>query len=188
MLIGLLLCCSSLRPRPGRIGCSLLQHRLATTVGDHTAHDSNNNTDPYRSYPAIIACRISPALSAVPPYLLAASVPPRSPAKAKDETTLASARHPNSLHSTTAHAHVIELHAASDAARHPHRPRTPTPPIRNPQSPLLPACQLVHSGRLSACIASSPLQHEMSPPRMYPPCKPKATTSGRNTNNRPISI
>jgi hypothetical protein len=45
-------------------------------------------------------------------------------------------------------------------------------------------CPPVSSCRLSARIAHSPLQHAMSrPPRMIPPCKPQATTSGCNNSN-----
>lgn len=51
--------------------------------------------------------------------------------------------------------------------------------IQNPQSPSPPR----DSSRLSARIAPGPLQHAMSPPRMHPPCKPQATTSGCNNTS-----
>jgi hypothetical protein len=63
----------------------------------------------------------------------------------------------------------------------------PVTGIQNPQSRSPP----VDTSRLSAHLAPCPLQHAMSPPRMLPPCKPQATTSGCNhassTNNNTLT-
>jgi hypothetical protein len=70
-------------------------------------------------------------------------------------------------------------HSSAHPARHSPRPTRLTPKHLRLATPS--ASQPATDIRLSAlAIAARLRQHEMSPPRMRPSCKPQATTSGRN--------
>lgn len=186
---------SSCWRRQGRTGLAL-QHPIAASLCDLTARNNNTRRDPLIA--ATLPCppHTHDTTRLIPAALVTSriAVPP-PPAKPSPLACLAcfSTRRPTSSSAQD----ILRTHTSLPPRQHRPRPSCsrrretllatsdPTPPSTT-TSTLRLRGPSVYRRPLSARIAPCPLQHAMSPPRMHPPCKPQATTSGCNLTTTSI--